>query len=101
VGGWLSVTLPLLEVSMKKWILGSLTALLALLITGWLAPSTWAMIPDPDVGGGTGVPLAVDSGGSRVWQVAAVVVIAVLIGAVGAIVAQRVRHQDEQFVSAA
>jgi hypothetical protein len=41
------------------------------------------------------------AGGSRVWQIAAVVVVAVMTGAVGTIVAQRVRHQDERFVSAA
>jgi hypothetical protein len=86
---------------MKKWVLGSLTGLLALLVTVWSAPSTWAMVAGPDPGGGSGGSVGVDSGGTRIWQVVAVVVVAVVIGAVGALVAQRVRRGDERFAPVA
>jgi hypothetical protein len=73
----------------------------AIVGTVLLAPSAWAMVPPPEPAG----PAAATSssaGGIAVWQVVAIALVAVAIGAVGAFVAQRMhRPSDARSVSMA
>lgn len=60
---------------------------------GWCAPIASAMVPLPDPAGSS--PVASGSSGAiAVWQVIGIALIAVAIGAVGAVIAQRM-HRDQ------
>jgi hypothetical protein len=74
---------------------------LAVVIAGTvlLAPGAWAMLPPEP--GGFPVPASSTppSGGVAVWQLAAVAIVAVVIGAVGSLLAQRTRRDSQPSAS--
>jgi hypothetical protein len=79
-----------------------LVGLVAVIGAIWLAPSSQAVIapPEPATPAGTS-PSAIGAGGTNLWQVVLITLIAVAIGAVGTVIAQRMRRHDERFVTVA
>jgi hypothetical protein len=88
---------------MKKVIALAGTALAIALGSVLLAPSVWAMVPPPEPGGGaSGSSTSPTITGIAVWQVVAIAIVAVVIGALGTSIAQRThRHADTSSVSMA
>lgn len=78
---------------MRKFFACAGTAVVAIVGAVVLAPGAWAMLPPEPYGSSTPVPSAPPAYGIGVWQVVAIAVLAVLIGAVGSIFAQRVRRE--------
>ena len=87
---------------MKKVIATATTTAVVVLGTVLLAPSAWAMLPPPDPGSGGSGSTATSYAGIAAWQVVAIALVAVAIGAVGTFVAQRMhREADTSSVSMA
>jgi hypothetical protein len=86
---------------MKKMIATATTTAAVVLGTVLLAPSAWAMVPPEPDSGGPG-STATSYAGIAAWQVVAIVLVAVAIGAVGTVIAQRMhREADASTVSMA
>jgi hypothetical protein len=67
-----------------------------------LAPSAWAMLPPPEPGSGGSSSTTSTFAGIGAWQVLAIALVAVAIGAVGTYFAQRTHRQaDTRSVSMA
>lgn len=87
---------------MKKVIALAGTAIAGLVGAVLLAPSAWAMLPPPEPGGSGSGSTTAEFTGIAVWEVVAIALVAVVIGAVGAYVAQRThRHAETSTVSMA
>ncbi len=80
---------------MKKVIIAAGTAIAAAFGVVLLAPSAWAMLPPEDPGVAAPVSTSTTFDGIAAWQVVAIALVAVAIGAVGTIVAQRTRRETD------
>jgi uncharacterized protein HemX len=81
---------------MKKVITVAVATVVAALGSVLLAPSAWAMVPPEPAGGGSGTSsTSTTLAGIATWQVVAIVLVAVAIGAVGTYFAQRTHRQSE------
>lgn len=80
---------------MKKIIAAAGTAVAAVIGAVLLAPSAWAMVAPPEPGGGGSASSVSTSSGIAVWEVVAIALVAVVIGAVGSYLAQRTHRESE------
>jgi hypothetical protein len=80
---------------MKKVITVAAATVVAALGPVLLAPSAWAMVAPPEPGGGASGSPSSTITGIAVWEVVAIALVAVVIGAVGTYFAQRTHRQSE------
>jgi hypothetical protein len=74
---------------MRNTVRIALTTVVVGILLGSFAPASSAMIVGPDPAGTGGGASTGDTGGTGIWTVIAIVLVAVAIGAVGTMLAQR------------
>ena len=79
----------------------AIVALASVVAFTWLAPSSWAMVP-PEPGSGIhSTTPAAGPEGAGLWQLIGIVLIAIAVGVVGTLIAQRMRRHGPHLVTTA